>query len=114
MDVDDIGEGDDALLCHTNKMDCCRYNMVEMTIRAGEWYFPNGTTVKNKNDNIMVAKLVSYFYRNRELQVVRLNRIHSPQEYGKFYCKVPNNMEIEQTVHANIGTSINHAHVSVL
>lgn len=85
--------------------------MAQMTIRAGEWYFPNGTTVKNKHDNIVVAKLVSYFYRDRQLQVVRLNRINSPQEYGKFYCKVPNNMGTKQTIHANIGTSINHAYV---
>ena len=110
MDVDDIGELDDALICRTNKINCCRADPDKMTSKAGEWYFPNRSPAKNKGYN-MATNLVSYFYRDREFQVVRLNRINSPQEYGKFYCKVPNDMGNEQTIHTNIGTSINHAYV---
>ena len=46
MDVDDIGENDTALLCHTNKTDCCRGPLDHN--KAGEWYYPNGTEVEIK------------------------------------------------------------------
>lgn len=104
VDIDDIGEYSDALLCHTNKMDCCRTDTDKMTTKAGEWYFPDGSPLKIKKDN---SHLTSYFFRDREFQVVRLNRVHSPSEYGKFYCIVPNATGRDQTIYVNIGMSIN-------
>ncbi len=112
MDVDDIGEGNDALLCHTNRTDCCRDDKDRMTRRAGEWYFPNQTPLKNRDYNIK-ANLVSYFFRDREYQVVRLNRINSPPDYGKYFCKVQNTENIEQTIHSNIGMSFNYIHACI-
>ena len=49
VNIDDIGEGDfSALLCHTNKEDCCKGVMS----RAGaEWYFPNRTKIGTRGDN---------------------------------------------------------------
>ena len=102
MDVDDIGEGDAAaLLCHTNKVDCCT-NIMSQT-RAGEWYslgneeMKVGTLGKPPHNNL--------FYRDRGTSVVRLNRRGSPQERGRFRCEVPNANGITQKVYVNIGMS---------
>ena len=94
MDVDVIGEGDDAaLLCHTDKPDCC-----DKPNKAGEWYYPNGTIVGIK------AESQDEFYRNRGTQVVRLNhRNESFTERGLFQCEIPDSSNMTQTVYVHIG-----------
>ena len=96
MDVDDIGEGDNALLCYTNKTDCCG-----LPNRAGEWYFPG-------NEDMIVGTLGmpprnNLFYRNRGQSVVLLHRRGSPPERGRFRCEVPDANNITQTLFVNIG-----------
>ena len=95
--VDDIGEGDAAaLLCHTDKVDCCT-DMMRQT-RAGEWYFPNGTRVGT------FGGFQDEFYRNRGTQVVRLNRRQGTfTERGLFRCEVPDSDNVTQSVYINIG-----------
>ena len=61
----DIGEGDTALLCTTNKITCCSNIHPEM--RAGEFYFPNGTAVP------IMFPAFSGYYRNRGSQLIRLS-----------------------------------------
>ena len=59
VDVSNIGEDDNALLCHTDNPSCC-----QTPFQAGEWYFPNGSAVKilGWNQNYIGD---NYFYRNR-------------------------------------------------
>ena len=96
MAVDDIGQGDNALLCNTNKTNCCD----RVHGLAGEWYFPNGARVQTEG----AAKAShDYFFRNRGQRVIRLNRVNNPLERGQFQCKVPNAEEEMQTLHINIG-----------
>ena len=93
MDVSDIGEEDDALLCHTNKTDCCNSSMSQ--IQAGEWYYPNGTLV-----GIMGIE----FYRDRHTQVVRLH--HHQGRFvlgGRFRCEAPNGTGDMQSIYVYIG-----------
>ena len=93
VNADDIGERYSALLCQTNKTDCCRYN------QRGEWYFPNGSRVE-------LARFYpqyDLYYRNRGDQVVRLNRRGNPSERGRFFCILPDANDIDQTVFVNIG-----------
>ena len=103
VDVADIGEGNDALLCHTDKADCCT-NMMGRT-RAGEWYF------LGNEDNIMRVETLGIpprndtFYRDRHISVVRLNRRGSPQERGLFRCEVPDTNNVNQMLSVNIGKS---------
>ena len=95
MNVDDIGVEEAALLCHTNKTNCCG-----LPNRAGEWYFPNGTRVGIKG----VSQ--DEFYRNRGPQVVRLNRRQGTLNFtdrGLFRCEVPDSRNVNQTVYVNIG-----------
>ena len=99
VDVDDIGEQESALICHTNKTDCCRSD----PIRAGEWYFPNGSRVQDGHWNQQFSGVNEYFYRNRGEKIVRLNRYgNSPLERGHFYCELPDANEIDKTLHVNI------------
>ena len=98
VDVDDIGDNNgNALLCHTDKIDCCPGNTA-----AGDWYFPNESRVKSIIDN-MRLKLASYFSRSRGTSVVRLIRVGAPTERGRFYCQVPNASGVIQTISVNIG-----------
>ena len=62
--VNDIGEGDNALLCVTVNPDCCKPPNGPL---QGEFYYPNNNLVNNQaaGDSL---------YRNRGLQVIRLNR----------------------------------------
>ena len=91
VDVDDIGdENENALLCHTNKTDCCRDNNAAIS----NWFFPNGTRVGSRDYN---------FLRNRGPSVVRLLRVGTPIGRGRFYCVVPNANDLVQTIFVNIG-----------
>ena len=102
VNVDDIGVGNDsnALLCHTDKTDCCK----SPYMINGNWYFPNGTVVEglsaikksNKSTNDTLA-------RNRGNNgVVRLYRLGSPTDRGHFYCVVPNAAGNNQTIYVNL------------
>ena len=101
VDVADIGEGDDALLCHTNKADCCTDTMGQK--RAGEWYFPGNKTMKVKILGDPPRNNV--FYRNRGNMTVLLNQHGNPQERGLFRCEVPDANNANQMLSVNIGKS---------
>ena len=70
--------------------------------RAGEWHFPNMTSVGRMDSNTKAGR-TSYFFRNRGNQAVRLVRVGAPSERGLFYCQVPNASNIVQTIYVNIG-----------
>ena len=76
----EIGEGDNALHCKTDKEECC--GMVPN--RFGKFYYPNGV-------RIPVARQQQGFYRSRGDQIIRLNRregVTSPT--GTYRCEIPN------------------------
>ena len=76
----EIGEGDNALHCKTDKEECCG----TVPNRFGEFYYPNGVLVP-------VARRQHGFYRNRGDQVVRLNRRESATSpTGTYRCEIPN------------------------
>ena len=60
VNLEDIGEGECALICYTNSPDCCASQ------KAGEWYFPNGSAVSIEGDK-------EDFYRNRNGMMVHLH-----------------------------------------
>ena len=88
----DIGEGDNALFCKTNRKECCR----TPPNRIGEFYYPNGVRVP-------IAKLLHGFYRNRGEQVIRLNRrkgITSPT--GRYRCAIPDDSGVMRTIYVTL------------
>ena len=73
-----VGENDDALLCVTDKVDCCGTK----PNRFGEFYYPSGGKVP-------IRSAGNNFYRNRGDQRVRLNRRETTTSpTGKFRCEI--------------------------
>ena len=103
MDVEDIGEDEDALLCNTDKINCCTNMKGE--IRAGEWYYPSGNSVGIK---IMKMKQEQdEFYRDRGMQVVRLHhRQGRVVERGRFQCAIPDVNNVTRSIYVHIGKFI--------
>ena len=104
VDVNDVGEDGDAVLCHTNKIYCCGSQSVNRSEdRAGEWYSPCNENMKvetlNNRNNV--------FYRNRGPSVVRLNRHGNLLQGGCFRCEVENASNVTQMVFINIGMFFN-------
>ena len=78
--------------------------------RAGEWYFPDGTTVPIEGEGENGA---TTFYRNRgDDGSVNLNRLNSDvmSPTGLFCCEVPDANDINKTVCINIGGFICNYH----
>jgi len=76
--LEDIGEGDDALLCMTDVTDCCRPHPGKA---LGNWFFPNGTRVPSSGNQWD-------FYRTRGQSVVRLQRRRGGAD-GIYRCTIP-------------------------
>lgn len=73
-----VGEGNNAVFCKTNKTDCCG-----LPKRAGEFYYPNGDQVSRQSSG-------DRFYRNRSNQMIRLNRRSGTESpLGKYRCEIP-------------------------
>ena len=95
MNLADIGEDDDALLCVTNFTACCRLPYTgETGLATGNWFFPNG---------IRVRVLPNYgdIYRTRGQMVVSLNHRRGGVE-GIYCCKIPDSMNVLQTIYIGV------------
>ena len=90
----DIGEGDNALLCVTDKIDCCKPPNGDNV--QGEFYYPNNNLVNNQaaGDSL---------YRNRGPQVVRLNRRNAVLLItGVYRCEIPDSRGRTQNIYINV------------
>ena len=75
----DIREGGSALICKTDKEDCCK----TLPNRYGEFYYPSG-------EKVPIEFLQHGFYRNRDEQLIRLNRREgTTSPSGKYRCELP-------------------------
>ena len=94
--ITDIGTSQQhQLVCITDKIPCCT-----TPNRAGEWIFPNGSTVPTMGAN------PTQFYRNRgssgEINLYRVNDdVITPT--GRFCCKVPDAIDEVHNICVNIG-----------
>ena len=91
VNIRDIGTGDNALLCVTDRENCC-----SGANRFGEWYYPDGRRV-----NIQSAG--EAFYRNRGSRVVRLNKAsNTVTPTGHYSCEILDANGITQTIFINV------------
>ena len=106
IDIDEIGEGDEAaLLCITDLMRCCRGIDRLGDPALGQWFYPNGI-------NVSIEGAGYDFYRNRGPSVVRLNRRNNATSpTGLYCCGVPDSTFTQHRVCANIGRPV---HVFIL
>ena len=82
--ITDVGESTPtthggALVCRTDRTDCCRNNPGDGEIRQGDWIYPNGDLV----DNIASGDDI---YRTRGASTVLLNRRNSATGPTGLYC----------------------------
>ena len=79
VSMDRVGQGEDgALICRTNKMDCCG----TIPNRFGQFYYPHG-------DQAPIKSAGCGFYCNRGDQVIRLNqREGATSPTGKYCCEI--------------------------
>ena len=95
MTLEDIGEGDDALLCITDQTACCQHPYTgEMGPGIGDWSFPNGTQVPSTDDDWG-------FQTTRGHMVVGMNRM-SGGENGIYSCEIPDTMNVTQTLYIGV------------
>ena len=104
IDIDDIGEGDEAaLICITDLTQCCRVGIDTESLGdtvLGWWFYPNGTDVPVAGEGYDV-------YSSRGPSIVHINRrnnIRSPT--GLYCCEVPDATNTVRRVCANIGKPI--------
>ena len=92
ISIDDIGEGNNALLCRTDRTDCC-----SGANRYGEFYYPNSTKVGIRKDG-------EAMYRNRGVQLIRLNRRlnGATPTTGKYTCEIPDATGQLQSISINL------------
>ena len=96
--LEDIGQGDDALLCVTNLSACCRPN----GSASGNWFFPNETKVFS-------AGVQTDLYRSIGRMIVlltelRLNRKGGGEE-GIYRCEIPDSTDVTQTLYIGVYTA---------
>ena len=90
MTLEEIGEGDNSLLCLTNKSSCCSETS------EGEWYGPDNMKILDSIDNN------TDFYTTRGPSLVRLNKINDVHISGVFHCKIPDAQGTNQTIYIGI------------
>ena len=90
--LEDIGEGDNALLCITNQTACCRPGGMGTVL--GNWFFPNGTKVPSVANNFTLG-------RTRGHMMVSLHRRRGGEE-GVYRCEIPDAMNVTQTIYIGV------------
>ena len=90
--LSEVGEREKALLCKTNKEDCCG----TPPNRFGEFYYPS-------DNKVPIAKEQQGFYRNRGEKVIRLNRRDGTiSPTGKYRCEIPDASGTIQNLHITL------------
>ena len=89
--LEDIGDGDDSLLCVTNQTACCR---PPYSGAFGNWFFPNGTRFPSSG-------LQWDFHRTRGQMVVHMNRRRGGVE-GIYRCEILDAMNVTQTIYIGV------------
>ena len=95
--LEDIGEGNDALLCVTNLTACCKPPYIGNGSASGNWFFPNETRIPSVGDKWE-------FYRTRGKMVVRLNRRRGGVE-GIYRCEIRDSRNVNQTLYIGVYTT---------
>ena len=93
MTLEEIGEGNDTLLCLTNYTRQSPYTG-DMGNAIGNWYFPNGSRVLSSQSQ-------SSFYRTRSQMAIRMNRRRDGVE-GIYHCEIRDAMNVTQTIYIGV------------
>ena len=101
MGIGRIGSDDDsALLCLTDKTDCCNSTLSPDGNALGNWYFANGEALEDLANSMAPRSL----FVTRGQSVVRLLQLQpaSTMELGQLYCEVPDTQGVHKRVSINL------------
>ena len=84
----EIGEGSSALLCLTDRLQCCSRAAEG---RLGLWMSPDGDVQQNMDDDIYAIRGFSYISLNRKSSTMRPT--------GVYTCLIPSSSDNEGTSH---------------
>ena len=90
--LEDIDEGDDALLCVTDLTACCQASRNGTVL--GNWFFPNGTRVPSPG-------IQWDFHRTRGQSIVHLQRRRGGED-GIYRCEILDAMNVYQTIYIGV------------
>ena len=93
MNLEGIGEGDDALLCITNLTACCRPPH-EVRSAIGNWFFPNGSRVPSNGNQWD-------FHRARGQMVIYMHRRRGGED-GIYRCVIPDAEDVTQSIYIGV------------
>ena len=97
--LENIGEGDAALLCMTNFTSCCKQPYTgENGPALGKWFFPNG-------DDVPSAGVSGDFYRDRGKMVVRMHRRKGGED-GIYRCEIPDSTNVTQSIFIGVYSAV--------
>ena len=92
--LEDIEEGDGALLCVTDQTACCRPPYTDSRRAIGNWWFPNGTRVPTSGVQWDI-------HRTRGQSVILLQRRRGGED-GIYRCVIPDSMNVIQTIYIGV------------
>lgn len=98
----DLLDSQERVRCMTSNRYCCEAE----TGILGNWSFPNGSLISNRNK----LGYPPFFARSRNNNVVQLFRVDNdsivPSQRGRFCCEVPDDQNVTQRYYINIRTLI--------
>ena len=98
MNLEEIGEGDAALLCITDQTTCCEKEFIgAMGSAMANWFFPNGTRVPSTGSQWD-------FHRTGGRMVVLLMRRRGGED-GVYRCEISDARNVIQTIYIGVYTA---------
>ena len=99
VSLTDIREGNNALFCLTDKLDCCVGEIDGVS--AGEWYLPGQTDPVVGSD---VSGGSEDFTRSRRSSAVLLNcKSNAVGPTGLYRCVVPDRSGVDRELYIGVG-----------
>ena len=92
---DVINERLGALLCVTDKIDCCRGGDLDSLSSGGAWHYPNGTSLSS----------MGMVYQERSRATVRLLRSSGHIPFGLYHCIIPDKSNVNHSLYVGIYSS---------
>ena len=89
---DTINESLGALLCVTDKVECCRGDGLDSSSPHGAWYYPNGNLLSG----------MGMVYQQRSTAMVKLLRSDVLIPFGLYHCIIPDKSNVDHNLYVGI------------
>ena len=101
----EINETLGALLCVTDKVNCCRGDGSDsLSPGTAQWYYPNGT---------LVSGTMGMVYQERSTAIVRLLRGDGLTPFGLYHCVIQDKSNVEHSLYVGIYSASEGTHIII-